>query len=217
MADNNHLKKVFDYRALRLILGFIAFSLPFVVSIMTTTRLTSISASYFTESRDVFVGMLCIVGAFLFAYNGHNRKEALISKLAAIAAICVAFFPTTCDTCSATTNSYVHYSAAAILFSILAFFCFGPFRYRTKDRGGKKGMRSKIYFLCGWVMLVCMLSIAAASFILEQSVVSAYRITFWAEAIALSAFGIAWIVAGKYFGFFVDERDNQLKIFSKYF
>jgi hypothetical protein len=56
---------VFDYRALRLLVGIIAFALPIAVPLIASTNLTSISASYYTNSRDIFVGMLFIVGSFL--------------------------------------------------------------------------------------------------------------------------------------------------------
>jgi hypothetical protein len=51
--------------------GVIAFSLPFVFSAIANSSLGSMSGSYYTSARDVFVGMLFIVGAFLWAYNGH--------------------------------------------------------------------------------------------------------------------------------------------------
>lgn len=69
------LSMVFDYRALRLLMGLVALSLPFLVRFIATNPLTSISASYHSEARDVFVGMLCIVAAFLWAYNGHSALE----------------------------------------------------------------------------------------------------------------------------------------------
>jgi hypothetical protein len=90
--------KVFDYRALRLIMGIIAFALPFTVSIVSSSTLSLISASCYTEARDIFVGMPFIVSAFLWAYNGHTKFQARASKAASISAIFVALFPTACDT-----------------------------------------------------------------------------------------------------------------------
>jgi len=87
---------VFDYRLLRFFIGFIAFALPIVVTIVASRDLSSISASYYTDGRDWFVGMLFIVGSFLLAYNGHSLKEEVASKLAAFAAFGVALFPTSC-------------------------------------------------------------------------------------------------------------------------
>jgi hypothetical protein len=42
----------------------------------------------------------------------------------------------------------------------------------------------------------------------------AWRVTYYAEAIALWAFGVAWMVAGKYFSLVVDE-DEALQLFEK--
>ena len=126
-----HWSAVFDYRALRLLMGAIALALPFVVSLMAAEALTSISASYHTEgARDAFVGMLAVVGAFLWAYNGHFPKEALASKVAALSAILLVLFPTACDGCDMTTASMIHGGAAFTLFSMLAYFSLGPFRQR---------------------------------------------------------------------------------------
>jgi len=203
--------KVFDYRALRLLIGLIALSIPFVVSLLSSSSLSSISASYYTEARDVFVGMLFIVSAFLWAYNGHSSREALASKAASLAGILVAIFPTTCDDCVTNTKSIIHYVAAVILFAILAYFCLGPFRKKIKGEKGKKGRRSTIYFICGWVIIICMLSVLVAKFTLTDEIMNAWSVTFWAEAIALGAFGIAWIVAGKYLGLLVD-KDEALQL-----
>ena len=205
---------VFDYRALRLLVGIIAFALPFTVSLISSISLSSISASYYTEARDVFVGMLFIVGSFLWAYNGHSTREAIASKLAAIAAILVAVFPTACDNCDTGLQSIVHYISAASLFIILAYFCFGPFRKNTKGQKGKKGRRSKIYFICGCIMVICIICAGLGKIVLPEETLKGLRLTYWAELIALAAFGVAWITAGKYLRPLVDKED-ALKLFGK--
>lgn len=205
---------VFDYRALRLLVGCIALALPFIVNLMSSSPLSSISASYYTEARDIFVGMLFVVGAFLWAYNGHSTKEAGASKIAALAAIVVALFPTSCDTCKTNLKSIIHYGAAVILFAILQYFCFGPFRKDTKGQTGKKGLRGRIYFICGSIMLGCLFSAGASEMALSTETIIAFKITYWAEAIALGAFGVAWIVAGKFFSPLVDP-DEALHLFKK--
>lgn len=199
---------VFDYRTLRFLVGLIAFSLPYVVTIVAATPLRSISASYHTEAQDIFVGMLFIVGSFLVAYNGHFLREAVASKIAGFSAIIVALVPTTCNTCSADINSTIHYSAAVILFVILAYFCFGPFRRRIKSKGGKKGARSKIYLACGIIMVICIVTALLGRLFLDVDTLNQLAITFWAEAVALNAFGIAWIVAGKYIPLITEEVER---------
>ena len=206
---------VFDYRALRLLMGLIALALPFVVTALSTTDLSSISASYYTEARDAFVGMLFVVSAFLWAYNGHAPAEGNASKIASLAAILVALFPTACDSCKPSIVSVIHYSAAIALFSILAYFCFRFFRKNTKGqlRMSKKWRRDKIYLACGTVMVACMLIAVVANLTLSQETLKAWQVTYWAEAIALGAFGVAWIVAGKYLAALTDE-DEELRLFT---
>ncbi len=202
----NPKNPVFDYRALRLLVGCIALALPFVVNILTPDQLASISASYHTEARDAFVGMLFIVGSFLWAYNGHTSVEASASKFAALMAILVALFPTSCDSCSTSAVSLVHVSAATALFSTLAYYCLGPFRKNIKGNKGKKGLRSKIYLCCGVTMILSMLAIGLSHLEMFEQLAADLSVTFWAEAIALGAFGVAWIVAGK-LSLFADEDE----------
>lgn len=218
---NVNSNPVLDYRALRLLVGIIAVTIAPIVSLIAVNHIPSISASYYTEARDVFVGMLIIVGTFLWAYNGHHRigkrmpnRELIASKVASIAAICVALFPTAApkqwdptSTFNWATGPTIHWIAAGILFAILAYFCFGPFRENTKGQGGKKGYRSKIYFICGSVMVGCMLAGLIAKLKLTDTEMDELGIIYWIEAIALGAFGIAWIVAGKVIKALTSDKD----------
>ena len=82
-------KIVFNYQALRLLMGLIALALPIAVSLTailgtpSVSDLPSISYSYHTGARNVFVGALFIVGAFLWAYNGHSMCCLLYTSDAA--------------------------------------------------------------------------------------------------------------------------------------
>ena len=204
-------RPVFDYRTLRLLTGLIALSLPFVVSLVSTDELVSISASYYTEARDLFVGMLFVVSAFMVAYNGHSARQSRLSKVAGVAGFLMALLPTACDGCEKNAAAILHYVAAAVVFSILAYFCLGPFRRDTQGRGGKKALRAKIYWLCGWAMILCMVGEVAAELLILAGVKPGFNVTYWAEAIALVAFGVAWIVSGKHFGLFADPDESPLK------
>ncbi len=199
---------VFDYRGLRLLMGLIALTLPEIAVALAGKSLTSISASYYSNARDMVVGQLFVVGAFLFAYNGHSNNESYASKIASLAAICVASFPTTCDGCPVGAYSIVHNAAAALLFSILAYFCFIPFQKGIRGKPGKgKARRKWIYFICGSVMIGCIVVIAMANLFVAPETVTAWRITFWGESLALTAFGIAWIASGKTFRLIADEEE----------
>ena len=205
--EKKTLSAVFDYRGLRLLMGLIALSLPIIVTAMAGKSLTSISASYYSDARDMFVGLLFVVGSFLFAYNGHSEKEALASKAASISALLVASFPTACDGCQSGFVSSIHYSAAAMLFSALAYFCFIPFRRGVKGASGKKGRRNVIYLVCGSIMVGCMVVVFVANQALPEQVLVEWRVTYFGEAIALLAFGVSWIVSGKAFKLVADEEE----------
>lgn len=203
---------IFDYRTLRLLMGAIAFAVPFVVLWRSAAPLESISAAYCSEeARDAFVGMLCVVGACLWVYRGHFRTEAWASKVAGMSAVLVAFFPT-CVKGRPTINAVIHYGAAFALFAVLIYFCFGPFRKKIKGRGGRRRLRSAVYLTCGTIMAACILGLGAAKLTLPKETLDGWRLTFWAEAIALWAFGVAWMVAGKCVKALVDDDEEYKPI-----
>jgi uncharacterized membrane protein len=199
---------VFDYRALRLLMGLVAFSLPFATSVISTTQLASISASYYTEAHDVFICLLCIISTLLWAYNGHSTREKLASKIASIATLVVVIFPTSCVGCAADTKSIIHYAGAVVIFGILIYFCLGPFREGAKDHRGKKGRRAVIYLVCGWVMLLCMVVAVFSQLIGSLNSTQASTVVYWTETISLLAFGVAWIVAGKAIPVLTEEEER---------
>jgi hypothetical protein len=125
---------VFDHIAIRRFIGLIAILLPLIVIIAAWDGLPdSISASYYASARfpflpyfpsprDIFVGALFVIGAFLMSYKGHTNaigldkvealwrrlgpnavrfcvwefkhEEDIVSWIGGIAAWVVALFPT---------------------------------------------------------------------------------------------------------------------------
>ena len=209
---------VFDYRLLRFVIGVIAFALPIIVLIAAgDTKLTSISASYYTDARNYFVGLLFVVAAFLLAYNGHLLNEGLASKIASAAAVGVALFPTLCGKeaslnkyieCATQNTATMHYVSAATMFGVLAYFCLGPFRDKTKTRGPMFARRRKIYWLCGWSIILSFVIGIVANWLFKDTMSEENAILLYAETAALWAFGIAWIVSGKTFSFIADEDER---------
>jgi len=204
------LGPIFNHDQLRLIVGFVAFALPLLVKYKSSTALTSISASYHTEAHDIFVGSLFVIATVFLAYNGHGSiLESGISKLGALAAAGAAIYPTACDSCVSDVKSYIHGIAAFILFASIVYFCFGPFSKSAKEkmdkalRDGKQKAANEardrlvVYWICGSVSGICMLIIVAANFLLPIETSRALQITYRGEYIAMWAFGLAWLVAGK--------------------
>lgn len=191
-----HRKTEIDLYSIRLIVGLIPLSLAFLTDYFAQNRLQSISAAYYEGgwSRDIFVGFLFAISAFLVSYNGRSARQMVLSKIAAFAALGVAMFPCKCG-CHTERIPHMHGICAAVMFLILAFFCY-EFLQRAwgKDHWQAK-VRACIYGICGITILASVLIIATD--IHSKGTISSKisRIIFFSENAALVAFGIAWLTA----------------------
>ncbi|SCL36756.1 hypothetical protein GA0070616_5572 [Micromonospora nigra] len=192
---------VLTVRRLRLGVGVVGTALPvvlpvgFVLVTGDSRLLGSISGYYHTPMRDVFVGSMCAIGVFLISYR-YRRFDDVLTSLAGVLAIMVALFPTSLDTVGALSRSdvlvgRVHGVAAAGLFALLAVISL----FRFPMHGGGR-VRNGVYRVCGAVILVAIV-VALASVLLPESVRDAAKPVFWAEAVAVLAFGVAWLVKGE--------------------
>lgn len=200
-----------DPRTLKLIVGAIAISLPFLTYAFAAGELASISASYYqdTWSRTIFIGFLFAIASFLLAHNGVTKNEMILSKIASVAGLLVALFP--CEPPDGDGTAaigpqdpnhvpYVHGAAAAVMFVVLAFFCVAFYR-RAKVKARTLGFReanrrAAIYVLC-FVAIVLAILALALDFFLDHRFSNGTDFIFWGEAVALVAFGIAWFTASK--------------------
>lgn len=176
----------------KLIVGVMAISLAALTGLLSGP-IDSISASYHEGGlpRDIFVGFLFAISAFLFAYNGKSTLEMILSKVAAFAAIGIAVFPCECGRSSGGTP--VHGIAAATMFVILTAFCYIFFRRAYAKGHPQAKVRAYIYAICGFVIAVSILAISVNKFLGEP----VSRLTFIGEAAGLIAFGIAWLSASR--------------------
>jgi hypothetical protein len=189
-------------RRLRLGVGVIGMALPFLVTIGNALQvkqavlLTSISGSYYTGMRDVFVGSLCAIGVFLICYR-YAPPDNVLSTLAGIAAIMVALFPASPSeellvSSAEGPKGIVHGVSAIVLFVILAIFCFFLFPRSTSPvaLSTRKKTRNIIYYVCGTAIVLGLGLALVGSNVLPDD--STFKPLFWGEAVAVMAFGIAW-------------------------
>lgn len=203
------------YRHLRLAIGLLALSLPFAVVLgkglldHSWVLQGSISSYYYTRARNYFVGALCALAVFFLSYEYRHvrefRVDNYLSNLASIAALGVAFLPTTRgDVPSTTAEKTVgvfHYLSAAGLFGILAVFCLFLF---TRSQGGKtpqKVLRNRVYRVCGGVIVGCLVLCVVALWQAPES----WRALFWLESIMVWAFAVSWLVKGEFRGILADK------------
>jgi hypothetical protein len=94
---------------------------------------TSISAYYhvpadgiFPSTRDLFVGVLCAVGAFLYFYKGYSKREMAALNVAGIAAILIGLVPVDYPYDPEgwpSAPGMVHNAASFVFFLAIAYVC----------------------------------------------------------------------------------------------
>lgn len=195
-----------NYKAMRIVVGVIALLLSPIVYYLSGEGpdLASISASYWTDARDIFVGSLVAVGFFLATYNGSGKtrdSEYYLSKAACVFAGLVAIFPTKGGTPAKWVNhiadavwlctGQIHYASAVLLFiCLMALMWFFSIRARLKG----SEVRSLMYRAISIAMGVGM----ALIYLVGEYVLVRRDTVFWVEVWGLTLFGIGWLRAGTY-------------------
>jgi len=217
MSDQSTRKQnpqVISYLTLRKTVGILAILFPIIiiggslVSGECHEILGNLSTYYHTGMRNLFVGILSAIALFLFAYNGYDRRDAIAGNIACVLALLVAFFPTSVTEplppciLSAYENkisSSIHFFSAGGFFLILAYFSIFLFTKKEPKPTRMKLKRNKLYRICGYIILGCIL-VMAVLFLLDNlshgELLKMYNPTIWLETVALWAFGISWLVKG---------------------
>lgn len=240
-------KATIDVRTLRLTIALIAICLPFIADQLTPLKLTSISASYFAGDwpRNYFVGSLFIISFFLFAYKGEVNKEAVVSKVAAFAALGIALFP--CD-CTDVINTQVttmlqcigvdparhpeagrcllhsqevdgaHYFAAAVMYGAMAYFCYIFWKRaqgKVDERMIAAGHRVFVYKLAFAGILLSITGLILDYLLHHRISASFSTFVFWMEATGLVSFGVSWLLASKVLPYFSHKSLELYNPFSR--
>jgi hypothetical protein len=203
-----------DHRTIKLVVGVVAMSLAGLTSFFASTAITSISASYYEGgwSQTIFIGFLFAIAAFLLAYNGLSQTEMILSKVASVAGLGVAMFPCECGG-HAELVPHVHGICAAVMFLILAYFCYGFFcRARAKGHPQAKA-RATVYAVCGIAILLSIVVLALDHLLGAAFSTRVPRLTYYGEATGLVSFGISWLTASRVLPVLTrpDERFSPLR------
>ncbi|KIN64441.1 putative lipoprotein [Sulfitobacter noctilucicola] len=112
---------------------------------------------------------------------------------------------------------WIHYGSALILFLFLAWFAFFVFTSVDDDQKNADGsltdekiLRNRLYYACGTIMVASIVALVAHFFFggKGNGGWNAGNWTFWCEAFALWAFGISWMVKGRFFERLKDEAEK---------
>ena len=200
-----------SYLTLRKFVGLIGILLPFalvtihMLLVQHAVLLGSMSGYYYTDVRGVLVGSLCAIGVFLFAYRGYDNWDNInwdnvLTNSAGIFAIGVALFPTAPVNPSAQGRDigYVHLACAGLLFTVLAVIALWQFT-KTEPHGERTAQKKKrdlVYRACGIAIAVCLVLVPIESLVIGEPI-QRFHPLLWLEAVAVVAFGIAWLVKGQ--------------------
>jgi hypothetical protein len=225
MAQPTKNPELISYSHLLKFVGWLALLLPVITCLFYgllggkgPAPLDSISEYYYTFMRDIFTGILFMVGLFLYAYKGYNNWENLVFNFAAILCALIALFgmdpvdfPLTGFPHIFNNRililhyhwySVIHYTSASVLFVILGYVSFFLFTktHQTEDPTSpigptpKKLQRNVLYRICG-ILIWGALAFYVACCALGVDVHHTY-ILFVVETICLWAFGFAWLTKG---------------------
>lgn len=204
---------VLTYLRLRQMIGWIGLLMPFTVRIIAylvqhIASTESISAYYYTGTRDIFVSTLVLVGVLLAGYRTSALRDTVAAVVAGAAAVGIALFPMTPQFAAEIIRQYpatggdncytirgflgFHFIFVATFFALafyLVYFRFSAFT--PVPPTPQKVIRNKIYKISGIAMLLSFIAIG----ILAAE--NGGRSVFWPETVAVVAFGVAWLVKGQ--------------------
>ncbi|PHQ96695.1 MAG: hypothetical protein COB40_07410 [Marinosulfonomonas sp.] len=225
--DKNEL--VTSYLEVRRFIGFIGISLPVFLILFSLIAdrsgpKESISAYFYSGGREILVGSLFAIGVFLFSYKGFDKDlrkptDKVVSRLAAVGAVGIAFSPMdwaksgseiepVCTwlqcTLSGDITKNLHAVFAVMFFGSLATFCLINFQRCEEGTtpNEDKQFRNFLFRILGYVIVVCTVAFIAGSLIPIPG-----TFVFWAETIAIIAFGLSWIIKGEA----IEGSVNKLK------
>jgi Protein of unknown function (DUF998) len=206
---------VLSYRELRTAVGFIGVALPPILAL--GCRLCqhhwlepSLSAYYYTNMGNYFVGSLAAIGVFLAFTRGYGGWDVAAGWIAGVCAIGVALFPTKPETCATPrqiTISNIHHTCAGVLFIVLGLMSLFLFRKTVskETRTERKKKRDVVYLVCGVIILVCVAALGVLHWTAPEALSARPYPEFCLETIAIEAFGLAWLTKGETFSFIRDR------------
>lgn len=190
----NLFRKIGDisYETMYKAIGLLGMLLPLLIILRIGYFPSSISESYYTDARDIFVGIMSSLGLFFITSKGYNGKDTWCNIIAGIMAIIVPLFG--CEG----PFSWLHFTAAIIFFSSTCFMCLFIFpkvrteKYTKCNKPITKILRNIIYRICGIFIILGMFLI-----IITKNI-------GLGEVMMLESFGIAYLIQSKTFKFLND-------------
>jgi hypothetical protein len=171
----------------------------------------SLSDYYYTITGNLLVGMLCAMALFLISYKGYpgDRLDGWLTTIAGLLALGAAFLPTNeplMNGCAVIhlpwndTRSLVHNLLASLLFIDLALISLLLFTKGRLQPTLQKQRRNRVYKICGYIILFVIILVPIYNQLVKSyPELKVYKLVFWLEWVAMTAFGFSWLVKGGLF------------------
>ena len=203
-------------RRIRNLAGFLGMILPWIsligaIIVSNTTGVPaefwstlSISATYYI--CPALTGILTAASVVLMCYDGYSLRDNIVTTISGIFGIMIVLFPCACTVSGEMVGFFqlpvaisntIHCASACAFFILLSINSLFLFTIGEKEPTKQKKIRNIIYRVCGIGMLCAL--------ILMVLPVSFFAKTFVVEAIALTFFGISWLVKGQVFDILKDK------------
>ncbi len=195
---------IISYLTLRKVVGFLGIGLVPVVVLGSLILdhppkiQISVSAYYYTSMRNELEGIICGISMFLLSYHGYTKQDSIVSKIAGLFALGIAFFPTSETAQKGDILSILHYLASGVFFAALSYMSIWLFTKSDGNKTEQKKKRNRVYRVCGIVMAVSVLGIPIDSIPAIHEAVFFLKPTLIFETLALVAFGISWLTKGAF-------------------
>ena len=206
MNKNLWLRRIRNYCGfLGMILPWLALLGTFLASLNgadVSWRNLSISATYFYT--PALAAVLTAASIVLITYDGYKLIDNIITTAAGFFGLLIVLFP-----CSGIIDgnvgyfqipvdisNLIHCVAAGVFFALLAFNNLFLFTLGEDNPTKQKKIRNIIYRICGIGMLASFVLMVLPHFFAQAFIV---------EAIALTFFGISWLIKGQAFGILKDN------------
>lgn len=211
MLKQDELQKhiLATYFDLRVGVAAIAFLFPVILPLMGNYLgvefQPSLSDYYHTDMRNGFVGILFIIGAFLYLYRGFSNWENWLLNAAGLLAVCIALLPTDMKGSASMQNAaevfsmpLLHGFCAVTFFICIALVCITCSRLtldQIKENGYRKKLLMSIYWLLGILMVTLPLTAAGiARFTELANPDMKSHVIFWIEFAGVWVFATYWMV-----------------------
>ena len=162
------------------------------------------------------VGILTTAAIILMCYKGYELKDHVVTTVTGVFGVMIVIFPCNCPYVTDETLvgffqlpakiSHIFHCVSAVSFFLLLAYNSMFLFTKTYDNSAKeispqKKIRNTIYKICAFGMIAGL-----------ALIVIPYKFTaktFIAEAIALTFFGVSWLVKGELFGFLADKDEKS--------